>query len=110
MKTKDYWIKMNYNGYNYYRLRCPKCGKVFVMPKAWGVWKGCPVCWTELEYKSNKKEINKIRKTTKETEPLERIADALEKIAEIQQQPLQSIKIGNSGILYDFTSSDTNLK
>lgn len=107
---KNYWIERVPKSDMAYRLSCPKCHKTFIMPKAWGVWKGCPVCWTELEYKSNKKELTKVRKTTKETEPLERIADALEKIAEKQQQPLQNIKIGEHGILYDFTSSDTNLK
>lgn len=64
MKTKDYWIKMSqYGYYNCYRLRCPKCNHVYIMPKSWGIWKGCPTCWTELKYpygeKSNEWEIIK---------------------------------------------------
>ena len=55
MKNKDYWIEMNSrNNHNAYRMRCPKCNKIFIMPKAWGVWKGCPVCWTELSHKNLK--------------------------------------------------------
>ena len=36
------------------RLRCPRCGKIYIMPKQWGVWKGCPICWIKLEYKKGK--------------------------------------------------------
>lgn len=51
MKTKKYWIKMNtLNYHNCYRLRCPKCNHVYIMPQRWGVWKGCPTCWIELKY------------------------------------------------------------
>lgn len=57
MKKNNYWIEMDSrNNHNAYRMRCPKCNRIFIMPKAWGVWKGCPVCWTELSYK--KFEIN----------------------------------------------------
>ena len=59
MKTKDYWIKVNSNRYyNCYRLRCPKCLHTFIMPKPWGVWKGCPTCWTELKYPYGKNQMN----------------------------------------------------
>ena len=57
MKTffhKDYWKDISPNikrNPSHYYLRCPKCHKTFIMPKKWGVWKGCPVCWTKLAYK-----------------------------------------------------------
>ena len=52
MRTKDYWIEMNQTGYfNCYRLRCPKCNHIFIMPRSWGVWNGCPVCWIRLKYR-----------------------------------------------------------
>lgn len=48
-----YWREIPYARQNpsIYRLRCPKCGKIFIMPRQWGVWKGCPVCWIRLDYK-----------------------------------------------------------
>ena len=48
-----YWREVSYAKQNpsIYRLRCPKCGKIFMMPRQWGVWKGCPVCWIKLDYK-----------------------------------------------------------
>ena len=56
MERKDYWIKMNQDRYHdCYRLRCPKCNHVYIMPKSWGVWKGCPTCWTELKYSYEEK-------------------------------------------------------
>lgn len=47
---KKYWIELKQLHYqNCYRMRCPNCGRVFIMPKYWGVWKGCPSCWTRLD-------------------------------------------------------------
>ena len=55
-RQTQYWIDVSNDSYfSAYRLRCPKCNKVFIMPKPWGVWKGCPVCWTELKYKKGYK-------------------------------------------------------
>ena len=42
------WIKRKNNNYNSHRLTCPICKRTFIMPKAWGVWKGCPSCWIKL--------------------------------------------------------------
>lgn len=47
---KKYWIELKQLHYqNCYRMRCPNCGRVFIMPKHWGVWKGCPSCWMRLD-------------------------------------------------------------
>lgn len=55
---KKYWIELNQLNYqNCYRMRCPNCGRVFIMLKLWGVWKGCPSCWTRLN--DRKDRINK---------------------------------------------------
>ena len=54
MTIKRYWLDYSTRGtayHNAYRMVCPVCHKRFIMPKSWGVWKGCPVCWTKLEYK-----------------------------------------------------------
>lgn len=54
---RDAWIIMNGNIYhNCYRLRCPICNHVYIMPKMWGPWKGCPTCWAELKYLPRRKE------------------------------------------------------
>lgn len=55
--NKDYWqeISTAKQHADMYRLRCPKCKKIFVMPRKWGIWTGCPICWIELEYRKEKK-------------------------------------------------------
>ena len=59
-KEKLYWKDVSYSSKTAmnYRLRCPKCHKTFIMPKEWGVWKGCPVCWTRLAYKKGNSHEN----------------------------------------------------
>ena len=58
--NKSYWQEVSYAKQNpsIYRLRCPKCGRIFVMPKKWGVWKGCPICWIRLNYKKVERTTN----------------------------------------------------
>ena len=51
-KETPYWKQRS----NEYKLRCPKCSRAFIMPKAWGVWKGCPICWIPLSYRKEKEE------------------------------------------------------
>lgn len=55
--NKDYWQEIPTAKQNAatYRLRCPKCHRIFLMSRQWGVWKGCPICWTELKYRKEKK-------------------------------------------------------
>lgn len=53
MINKNYWQEIPHIKQHplFYKLRCPRCGKIFDMPKKWGVWKGCPICWAKLDYK-----------------------------------------------------------
>ncbi len=49
-----YWRPLRPIGKGDYRLQCPKCHKIFIMPVSWGVWKGCPMCWTRLNYRERR--------------------------------------------------------
>ena len=52
MSTKKKWKNLYTRGLSCWRVQCPICKKVFMMPRiqGWKPWKGCPMCWVELDF------------------------------------------------------------